>query len=206
MARRAGIYPARAATAARQNATAARVAGSRDVENHVADEVRSRERAGEPEGQAGERQHQSFAQDHAQNCVGRRAERDPDADLVRPARDRIGNHANPVHSWGMSSGAVLALEVANRLSGIKKPALYEEPAARRVHGLLGLCGPLQRFPMSFLRQLKCFVGMFQRLLGMLMSGLMIFFAVVNGRSTVGRVRRVRGTQQLFGASHLALFF
>jgi pimeloyl-ACP methyl ester carboxylesterase len=29
--------------------------------------------------------------------------------------------------WGMSSGAVLALEAANRLSGIKKMALYEAP-------------------------------------------------------------------------------
>src|SRR5260370_21993682 len=29
--------------------------------------------------------------------------------------------------WGMSSGAVLALEAANRLSGIKKLALYEDP-------------------------------------------------------------------------------
>src|SRR5258708_22332252 len=29
--------------------------------------------------------------------------------------------------WGMSSGAVLALEAANRLSGIKKVALYEAP-------------------------------------------------------------------------------
>src|SRR2546427_1702585 len=29
--------------------------------------------------------------------------------------------------WGMSSGAVLALEAANRLRGIKKLALYEAP-------------------------------------------------------------------------------
>ena len=29
--------------------------------------------------------------------------------------------------WGMSSGAVLALKAANRLSGIKKMALYEAP-------------------------------------------------------------------------------
>ena len=29
--------------------------------------------------------------------------------------------------WGMSSGAVLALEAANRLSGITKLALYEAP-------------------------------------------------------------------------------
>src|SRR3981189_2030210 len=29
--------------------------------------------------------------------------------------------------WGMSSGAVLALEAANRLSGIKRLALYEAP-------------------------------------------------------------------------------
>lgn len=32
-----------------------------------------------------------------------------------------------VSLWGMSSGAVLALEAANRLSGIKKLALYEAP-------------------------------------------------------------------------------
>jgi hypothetical protein len=42
--------------------------------------------------------------------------------------------------------------------------------------------------MSFLRQLKSFIGMFQRLFGMLMSGLMIFFPVVRGGNTV----RVRG--------------
>jgi hypothetical protein len=39
--------------------------------------------------------------------------------------------------------------------------------------------------MSVLRQLKCFVGMFQRLFGVFVSGLMIFFPVVHGRSTAG---------------------
>jgi hypothetical protein len=38
--------------------------------------------------------------------------------------------------------------------------------------------------MSFLRQLESFIGMFQRLFGMLVSGLMIFFPVVRGGSTV----------------------
>jgi hypothetical protein len=38
--------------------------------------------------------------------------------------------------------------------------------------------------MSFLRQLESFVGMLQRLLGMLMSGLMIFLAVMRGRSAM----------------------
>jgi hypothetical protein len=38
--------------------------------------------------------------------------------------------------------------------------------------------------MSFLRQLKSFVGMLQRLLGMLMSGLVIFLAVMRGRSAM----------------------
>ena len=34
--------------------------------------------------------------------------------------------------------------------------------------------------MSFLRQRESFIGMFQRLFGMLVSGLMIFFPVVRG--------------------------
>ena len=34
--------------------------------------------------------------------------------------------------------------------------------------------------MSFLRQLESFIGMFQRLFRMLVSGLMIFFPVVRG--------------------------
>jgi hypothetical protein len=38
--------------------------------------------------------------------------------------------------------------------------------------------------MSLLRPLESFVGMFQRLLGMLVSGLVIFFPVVHGGSTV----------------------
>ena len=38
--------------------------------------------------------------------------------------------------------------------------------------------------MSFLRQLESFIGMFQRLFRMLVSGLMIFFPVVRGGRTV----------------------
>jgi len=50
--------------------------------------------------------------------------------------------------------------------------------------------------MSFLRPLESFIGMFQRLLGMLVSGLVIFFAVVRGGSTV----RVCGELVEFGSS------
>ena len=39
--------------------------------------------------------------------------------------------------------------------------------------------------MSFLRRLECFMGVFQRLLGIFVSGLVIFFPVVHGGSTVG---------------------
>jgi hypothetical protein len=39
--------------------------------------------------------------------------------------------------------------------------------------------------MGFLRPLESFIGIFQRLFGMLVSGLVIFFAVVRGGSTVG---------------------
>ncbi|GAC1616111.1 MAG: hypothetical protein PVS2B2_13430 [Candidatus Acidiferrum sp.] len=42
--------------------------------------------------------------------------------------------------------------------------------------------------MSFLGPLEGFIGMFQGLLGMLVSGLMIFFSVVHGSGTM----RVRG--------------
>jgi pimeloyl-ACP methyl ester carboxylesterase len=39
----------------------------------------------------------------------------------------LGEAGAAAFLWGMSSGAVLALEAANRLSGIKKLALYEAP-------------------------------------------------------------------------------
>jgi hypothetical protein len=55
---------------------------------------------------------------------------------------------------------------------------------------------LHGFPMSFLRRLKRCIGMFQCLSGMLVSGLMIFFSVVHGGSTV----RVRGEFVEFGGS------
>jgi hypothetical protein len=38
--------------------------------------------------------------------------------------------------------------------------------------------------MSFLRPLEGFVGMFQRLFGMLLPGLVVFFSVVYGSGTV----------------------
>ena len=38
--------------------------------------------------------------------------------------------------------------------------------------------------MSFLRPLESFIGMFQGLSGMLLSGLVVFFAVVCGSGTV----------------------
>lgn len=50
--------------------------------------------------------------------------------------------------------------------------------------------------MSFLRPLQSFVGMFQGLLGMLVSGLMIFFPVVYRGSSV----RVRSEFVKFGSS------
>jgi len=50
--------------------------------------------------------------------------------------------------------------------------------------------------MGFLRPLESFIGMFQRLFGMLVSGLVIFFSVVRGGSTVG----VCGEFVVFGSS------
>jgi hypothetical protein len=50
--------------------------------------------------------------------------------------------------------------------------------------------------MSFLRPLESFIGMFQRLCGMLVSGLVIFFSMVCGGSTV----RVCGEFMEFGSS------
>jgi len=50
--------------------------------------------------------------------------------------------------------------------------------------------------MGFLRPLESFIGMFQRLFGMLVSGLVIFLAVVRGCSTV----RVCGEFVVFGSS------
>ena len=39
----------------------------------------------------------------------------------------LNEAGGPAFLWGMSSGAVLVLEAANRLSGVKKVALYEAP-------------------------------------------------------------------------------
>ena len=50
--------------------------------------------------------------------------------------------------------------------------------------------------MSFLQRLQSFIGMFQRLPGMLVSGLVIFFPVMHGGSTV----RVCGLLVEFGSS------
>ena len=50
--------------------------------------------------------------------------------------------------------------------------------------------------MSFLGCLESFIGMFKRLFGMLVSGLVIFFSVVHGGSTV----RVCGEFVEFGSS------
>jgi hypothetical protein len=50
--------------------------------------------------------------------------------------------------------------------------------------------------MSLLRSVESFFGMFKRLFGMLLSGLMIFFSVVYG----GRSVRVRGEFVEFGGS------
>jgi hypothetical protein len=50
--------------------------------------------------------------------------------------------------------------------------------------------------MGFLRPLESFIGMFQRLFGMLVSGLVIFFSVMRGGSTVG----VCGEFVVFGSS------
>jgi hypothetical protein len=56
--------------------------------------------------------------------------------------------------------------------------------------------------MSFLRPLKSFIGMFQRLLGMLVSGLVILFTVVCGGGTV----RVCGEFVEFGRSLVRLIW
>ena len=50
--------------------------------------------------------------------------------------------------------------------------------------------------MGFLRPLESFIGMFQRLFRMLVSGLVIFFSVMRGGSTVG----VCGEFVVFGSS------
>jgi hypothetical protein len=39
----------------------------------------------------------------------------------------VSQAGGSAYLWGMSSGAVLALEAASRLSGIRKLALYEAP-------------------------------------------------------------------------------
>src|ERR1700674_3145893 len=39
----------------------------------------------------------------------------------------LGEAGGTAFAWGMASGAVLALEAANRLGGIKKLAVYEAP-------------------------------------------------------------------------------
>jgi pimeloyl-ACP methyl ester carboxylesterase len=46
---------------------------------------------------------------------------------VEDIAELLGEAGGSAFVWGTSSGAVLALEAANRLSGIKKLALYEAP-------------------------------------------------------------------------------
>jgi pimeloyl-ACP methyl ester carboxylesterase len=46
---------------------------------------------------------------------------------VEDIAELLGEAGGTAFVWGTSSGAVLALEAANRLSGIKKLALYEAP-------------------------------------------------------------------------------
>jgi pimeloyl-ACP methyl ester carboxylesterase len=46
---------------------------------------------------------------------------------VEDIAELLGEAGGAAFVWGTSSGAVLALEAANRLSGIKKLALYEAP-------------------------------------------------------------------------------
>jgi hypothetical protein len=55
--------------------------------------------------------------------------------------------------------------------------------------------------MSFLRRLERFVGMFQRLPGMLVSGLMVLFPVMDGGSSVC----VCSQFVKLGSSHVGLF-
>jgi hypothetical protein len=56
--------------------------------------------------------------------------------------------------------------------------------------------------MSFLRPLESFLGMFHCLLGMLVSGLVIFFPVVSGGSTV----RVCGEFVELGSSYVRVIW
>ncbi len=61
----------------------------------------------------------------------------------------------------------------------------KEPVARRACVVLGLLRGLRGFAMGFLRLLESLIGMFQGLFGMLVAGLVIFFAVVRGGGAVG---------------------
>jgi len=56
--------------------------------------------------------------------------------------------------------------------------------------------------MSFLRPLESFIGMFQCLFGMFVSGLVIFFPVVRGGSTV----RVCGKFVVLGSSSVRVIW
>ena len=71
-----------------------------------------------------------------------------------------------------------------------------EPAARRVRARVRFLRGLEGFLMSFLRQLESFICVFQRLLGMLVPGLVILFPVMYGGHTV----RVRGKFVELGGS------
>jgi hypothetical protein len=72
---------------------------------------------------------------------------------------------------------------------------------RRVPAVLGLLGGLHGSAMRFLRRLKGFVGMLEGLFGMLVCGLVVFFAVMHGGGAVG----VGGEFVKFGGSDVRLF-
>ncbi len=64
-----------------------------DLEQQALHEPRQQQRAGAPDHDAGERHDERLLHHHAQHVRLLRAERHPDADLLRPLRDTVRDHA-----------------------------------------------------------------------------------------------------------------
>ena len=94
-ARRAGSQAARKATAAIRNTMRAesdRIPRA-DSEEQAVQQTGGGERTDQSDRDADRDQHHRLADDEPEDGRLRRAERDADADLVGPLRDRVGHHA-----------------------------------------------------------------------------------------------------------------
>ena len=72
--------------------------GRGDFVEQAGEHAREREGRGQSGEDSGERERHPLSDDHADYVAAARAERDADADLVRPLRHRVRHHAEEAHA------------------------------------------------------------------------------------------------------------